>query len=126
MDYRGFVTGVTVYFPVVVPGALLHIGDGHATQGDGEIVGIGIEISIQVQFTVRVIKGGASAGRAARTPNNFTAGNARPLDQALQHATTEMLRWLRADYGLDAPPPARCSANAWSTTWATSTTRPIP
>ena len=24
----------------------------------------------------------------------FTVGNARPLDQAVQHATTEMLRWL--------------------------------
>ncbi|RPJ51997.1 MAG: acetamidase, partial [Chloroflexi bacterium] len=32
----------------------------------------------------------------------FTAGNARPLDQALQHATTEMMRWLQSDYGLDA------------------------
>ena len=31
----------------------------------------------------------------------FTAGNARPLDQALQHATTEMTRWLGTDYGLD-------------------------
>ena len=57
MDYRGFVAGVTVYFPVFVPGALLHVGDGHATQGDGEIVGTGIEISMEVQFTVQVIKG---------------------------------------------------------------------
>jgi amidase len=31
----------------------------------------------------------------------FTAGNARPLDQCVQHATTEMLRWLQQDYGLD-------------------------
>jgi acetamidase/formamidase len=30
----------------------------------------------------------------------FTVGNARPLDQAVQHATTEMLRWLQGDYGL--------------------------
>jgi hypothetical protein len=29
------------------------------------------------------------------------AGNARPLDQALQHATTEMLRWLCDGYGLN-------------------------
>ena len=29
-------------------------------------------------------------------------GNARPLDQALQHATTEMSRWLGEDHGLDA------------------------
>jgi acetamidase/formamidase len=31
----------------------------------------------------------------------FTVGNARPLDQAMQHATTEMARWLAQDYGLD-------------------------
>ena len=31
----------------------------------------------------------------------FTVGNARPLDQCVQHATTEMLRWLTHDYGLD-------------------------
>jgi acetamidase/formamidase len=102
MDYRGFVEGVTVYFPVAVPGALFHIGDGHATQGDGEIVGTGIEISFDVQFTCRVSK-----GKRIRWPRGenaeyiFTAGNARPLDQATQHATTEMLRWLSEDYGLD-------------------------
>ena len=45
MDYRGFRAGVTVYFPVFVEGALFHLGDGHALQGDGEIVGTGIEIS---------------------------------------------------------------------------------
>jgi amidase len=32
----------------------------------------------------------------------FTVGNARPLDQCVQHATTEMLLWLLEDYGLDA------------------------
>jgi amidase len=102
MDYRGFVAGVTVYFPVFAPGALIHVGDGHAIQGDGEIVGTGIEISMDVQFTARLIK-----GKRIRWPRGenadyiFTVGNARPLDQALQHATTEMLRWLEQDYGLD-------------------------
>ena len=28
--------------------------------------------------------------------------NFRPLDQATQHAPSEMLRWLQSDYGLDA------------------------
>lgn len=102
MDYRGFAAGVTVYFPVFAPGALLHVGDGHATQGDGEIVGTGIEISMEVQFTVRLSK-----GKRIRWPRGenqeyiFAVGNARPLDQAVQHATTEMLRWLGEDYGLD-------------------------
>jgi amidase len=103
MDYPGFTAGASVYFPVFVPGALLHVGDGHATQGDGEIVGTGIEISMEVQFTVRLIK-----GKRIRWPRGenaefiFTVGNARPLDQAVQHATTEMLRWLKEDYELDA------------------------
>ncbi|HEY8742931.1 MAG TPA: hypothetical protein VIU62_07530, partial [Chloroflexota bacterium] len=32
----------------------------------------------------------------------MAVGNVRPLDEALQHATTELLRWLQEDYGLDA------------------------
>lgn len=102
MDYRGFRAGVTVYFPVFAPGALLHVGDGHALQGDGEIVGTGIEISFDVRFTVGLIK-----GKRIQWPRGedeefiFTVGNARPLDQCVQHATTEMLRWLQEDYGLD-------------------------
>jgi len=91
-----------VYFPVFAPGALIHVGDGHAIQGDGEIVGTGIEISMDVQFTVRLIKGKQIGWpRGENADYIFTVGNARPLDQALQHATTEMLRWLEADYGLD-------------------------
>jgi amidase len=102
MDYRGFVAGVTVYFPVFAPGALFHLGDGHAVQGDGEIVGTGIEISMDVEFTVDVLKGKKIGWpRGENADYIFTVGNARPLDQATQHATTEMLRWLESDYGLD-------------------------
>jgi amidase len=103
MDYRGHVEGVTVYFPVAAPGALFHVGDGHAVQGDGEIVGTGVEISMDVQFTVSVIKNSNIVW--PRTENDdyiMTIGNARPLDEAVQYANTEMLRWLDSDYGLDA------------------------
>ncbi len=103
MDYRGFVAGVTVYFPVFVPGALMYVGDGHAVQGDGEIAGTGIEISMDVQFTVDLQKGQQIYWPRGENPDYiFTAGNARPLDQAVQHATTAMLHWLETDYGLDA------------------------
>lgn len=102
MDYKGFVQGVTVYFPVAVEGALLFVGDGHAVQGDGEIVGTGIETSFDVQFTVKLHKGRRIGWpRAENETHIITVGNARPLDQALQHATTEMSRWLQSDYGLD-------------------------
>jgi len=101
MDYRGFRAGTTVYLPVFAPGALFHIGDGHALQGDGEIVGTGIEISMDVTFSLDLVKGkriGWPRGEDAH--HVFTVGNARPLDQAVQHATTEMLRMLQAEHGL--------------------------
>lgn len=105
MDYRGFCEGVTMYLPVFVEGALFHIGDGHAVQGDGEIVGTGIEISFDVQFTVNVIKGKEIGWpRAENDDYILTAGNARPLDQCVQHATTEMVRWLN-ELGLEGNTP---------------------
>lgn len=102
MDYRGFRAGSTAYFPVLEPGALFFLGDGHALQGDGEIAGTGIEISMEVEFRVKVLK-----NACIRWPRGeddgfiFTLGNARPLDQCVQHATGEMLRWLMQDYGCD-------------------------
>lgn len=101
MDYNGWGAGVTAYFPVFAEGALFHLGDVHAVQGDGEIVGTGIEISAQVQFTVRVLKGKEIGWpRGENRDFIWAVGNARPLDQCVQHATTEMLRWLQTDYGL--------------------------
>ena len=104
MDYRGFESGVTAYFPVFVEGALFHIGDGHAWQSDGEILGTGIEISMDVTLTLTVIpKVEISWPRGQNENFIFTAGNVRPLDAALQHSTSEMLRWLVSDYGLSWP-----------------------
>jgi acetamidase/formamidase len=103
MDYRGFRAGVEVMFPVAAPGALFFLGDVHAQQSDGEIVGTGIETAAEVTFRVRVLKG-VTIGwpRGMNRSEIFTIGNARPLDQALQHATTEMHAWLMSDHGLDA------------------------
>lgn len=102
MDYRRFAPGTTAWFPVAVPGALFYLGDGHACQGDGEIVGTGIETSFEMEVTLTVLKRKITWPRGETADDIFTIGNARPLDQALQHATTEMQRWLAEDYGLDA------------------------
>lgn len=102
MDYRLFGPGTTVWLPVFVPGALFFLGDCHAIQGDGEIVGTGVETSFEVTVTLSVEKGRSIGWPRGETAEDiFTVGNARPLDQALQHATTEMARWLTSDYGLD-------------------------
>lgn len=102
MDYRLFGPGTTVWLPVAAPGALFFLGDCHAIQGDGEIVGTGVETCFEVTVTLSVEKGRTVAWPRGETADDiFTVGNARPLDQALQHATTEMLAWLTTDYGLD-------------------------
>jgi amidase len=101
MDYRLFAPGTTAWFPVSVPGALFYLGDGHACQGDGEIVGTGIETSFEMEVTFRVLKRSITWPRGETAEDIFTIGNARPLDQALQHATTEMVAWLGEDFGLE-------------------------
>ena len=101
MDYAGMNAGVKVMLPVYEPGALLFIGDGHALQGEGEVVGTGIETSMDVEFSVQVVK--KKALQWPRLENDtyvMVLGSERPLLQALQHATSEMHRWLIQDYGL--------------------------
>ena len=104
MDYRGITTGATLYFPVFVDGALLFLGDGHAVQGAGEMAGTGVETSVDVTFEVGLFKSGGA--RSVAWPRGedelsiFTLGNARPLDQAAQHATTEMVAWLMQRHSL--------------------------
>ncbi|MFN3324255.1 MAG: acetamidase/formamidase family protein [Bryobacteraceae bacterium] len=100
MDYNGIVAGVKLMLPVSEPGALLFMGDGHARQGDGEVLGNAMETSMDVEFRVDLIKN-KSIGwpRIENDDYIMVAGSARPLLQALQHATTELQRWLMEEYG---------------------------
>ena len=88
--------------PVFEPGALLFIGDGHARQGEGEVVGNALEVSMDVEFSVELIKAKEIGWPRIETDEYIIVlGSARPLLQALQHATTELQRWLMSDYGYD-------------------------
>lgn len=103
MDYRRLGPGTTLILPVFEPGGLLFVGDAHALQGDGEMTGTGVEISADVRLSVSVARGreiGWPRGDDGRF--RFTLGNGRPLDGATRSATTEMVRWLMEDHGLDA------------------------
>ena len=103
MDYNQLVEGTTLYFPVSVAGAYLFVGDGHAAQGDGETSGGGIETSMDVQFQVSLIKNRRIPSARAETDEFYLAmGMARPLDEALQRATTNMIAWLTTDFGLSS------------------------
>jgi acetamidase/formamidase len=102
MDYNGMGAGTTLMLPVFEPGALLFLGDGHARQGDGEVVGSAIETSLDVEFSVDVIKGKRiNWPRLENEDFIMVLGSSRALNEALQHATTELMRWLTESYGYD-------------------------
>jgi acetamidase/formamidase len=102
MDYNGMGAGATLMLPVFEPGALLFLGDGHARQGDGEVVGSAIETSLDVEFSVDLIKRKRINWPRLETQDFIMVlGSSRALNEALQHATTELMRWLMADYGFD-------------------------
>jgi amidase len=101
MDYAFMGQGVKLMLPVNEPGALLFLGDGHARQGEGEVVGTGLETSLDVEFSVELVKKKAIGWPRLETDTHvMVLGSARPLLEAFQHATTELQKWLMADFGL--------------------------
>lgn len=56
LDTTRMAEGAILYLPVNVEGALLAMGDLHATMGDGEIMGAGLEIAGEVTVTVNALK----------------------------------------------------------------------
>jgi len=61
VDNRRAGPGTSVYLPVAVAGALLSIGDGHFSQGDGEVNGTGLEMSLTGTVQLRLHKSGPTA-----------------------------------------------------------------
>ena len=103
MDYNGLREGVTVYLPVYQEGALLFVGDGHALEGDGELNGDALETSMDVEFTVNLVHGGATQGpRFEDAEYLMASGIGGSLQDALQSATTELARWIEREYKLSA------------------------
>lgn len=101
MDFNEVVEGNTVYLAVQQPGALLYLGDAHALQGDGETSQYALETSMDVEFTVDVIKGKAVTTPRVESPTQIMVlGQAGSLDDALRVATNGMVQWLQQDYGL--------------------------
>jgi acetamidase/formamidase len=101
LDYNQIREGTTVYLPVNALGALLFVGDGHAAQGDGELTGDALETSMQVEFTVSLIKGESTGGpRAENDDYLMSLGIANSLTEAMQSATTDLANWLQREHKL--------------------------
>jgi acetamidase/formamidase len=84
--------GATMYYPVMVDGALFSIGDPHISQGDGELSGTAIEASLNVLFQVFVRKDFHFPSPLLETPNEWIVhGFDEDLNVAMRQASLEML-----------------------------------
>ena len=102
LDASDVKEGATVYLPVFHPGALFYFGDGHALQGDGEIIGSGLETTMDVTFQFDLIKGKRIRWpRIESDTHIMVAASMRPLIDALRISYVELIEWLVADYGFD-------------------------
>ncbi len=108
MDYNDVVEGATVYFPVFHKGAFFYVGDGHAVQGDGEGLGNGVETSLDVQFTVRVLKGKRLSIPRLENDTHLISIGSQPefsssMDTAVRSANSDLLHWLTSEFALTEP-----------------------
>lgn len=110
MDIRDLTSGVTLYLPVEVSGALFSIGDTHAAQGDGEVCGTAIESQMSVTATLDLIKGANLASPRFTTPGpvsrhldgagyEATTGIGPDLMVATREAVSRMIDLLAAEHG---------------------------
>jgi len=92
IDFKHLIAGSTLYLPVFNDGALFYTGDGHACQGDGEVDGTAIEISLTPTLQLIVHKG---AGKSMNWPRAEGILPAPEANHAVLGAIEEALRCKR-------------------------------
>ncbi len=105
MDFKHATAGATLYLPVFNDGALFYTGDGHAVQGDGEVDGTAIEISLTPTLQFIVHQGAGKSmqwPRAEDAAHYYSMGMDPDLDAALKNAVQETVDFLQHRAGLSA------------------------
>jgi acetamidase/formamidase len=94
--------GTKLHLPIFTDGGYLVLGDIHAAQGDGELCGVALETTAEVQLKIDLIKDNTIEWpRLIDDKWIMVAGSARPLMEAYKIAHVEMIKWLCNDYGFD-------------------------
>jgi acetamidase/formamidase len=101
MDTPEARAGTTIYLGVNVEGALFSIGDGHYTQGEGEVCGVAVEGAMDTVLVVDVIKSEfCEWPRLEDDEAIMVAGSYRPLEDAFRIAHTQLIDWISTETGL--------------------------
>jgi acetamidase/formamidase len=108
LDIRDVAPGNRVYLPVFHPGARFYLGDVHASQGDTEFTGTAAETTATVRLSLDLIKGKSIPWMRIEKPGSIIALYAfRPLEIAVETATTHLMDWLISEFGF-TPTDAYC------------------
>ncbi len=100
LDCNAIRPGARVHLPVAVEGALLALGDVHASMGDAEISGTGIEIGAEVQVRVESLFCGSHGFPWVESDERIIAiGHGPTIDAALTTATARLVQLLGEQYG---------------------------
>jgi acetamidase/formamidase len=95
----------TVFLPIFYQGALLYLGDVHATQGDGEISGTAVEMPAEIQVTVDVLKTRSVTSPRIETDREImcvaTTSKIGALENAVRTSFLELITWMETDYGVN-------------------------
>ena len=103
MDLKCLGVGSTFYLPVFNKGAQFFTGDGHALQGDGEVDGGAIEISLTPTLQFFLHKGKSlRLPRAETATDYFTIGLSVDLNEATRIALQEAIEFLQVEKGMTA------------------------
>lgn len=102
LDNNEVKVGARVHLPVAVPGALLAVGDVHASMGDGEVSMVGFEVRAEVTTKVDLIKGEAITRPWIETADGrwVTTGDDLDPEQAMRIAVEEMVERIMRAWGL--------------------------
>jgi amidase len=108
LDIRDSAVGNRIYLPVYHAGALFYLGDVHASQGDTEFTGTAAETNATVRLHLELLKAKKIPWLRIEKPSSLVAVHAnRPLEVAVETATTHLMDWLISDYGF-TPTDAYC------------------
>jgi len=105
MDLPDIAPTSKIILPVFHKGALLYVGDAHASQGDGEISGTAIEMAAEIKLTVDLLKGEKIHRPRIESSNEImsvaTTSAGRTFEDSVKTAFLELTMWIEETIGLD-------------------------
>jgi amidase len=101
MDHNHVAVGSRVYLPVGVPGALFGLGDVHASCGDAEVSGAGLDCPADVRVRLSLAKGMGNQRPMVEAAREWvTCASASTLQEAVNLATNDMVEFLAGRLGI--------------------------